>query len=423
LYNEFVAQQNNVKWSIEMVKNLVGPPARGDDFYNQEELIRLIWDYLGEGNNILLAAPRRYGKTSIMYRLIDDPQKGWKPIHVDAESIGVPVNFIIALLDSLMADRAIRKYLISSWRKGGQWLRGLIDEFNVSGPWDVGVKIKLKEKIASDWQERGQGLLQMLRNYEKEKLLIIIDELPVMLHLFRDNKITEAETKTFLYWFRKLRTDPKIGLINCRFLVGGSVGIENYLSQIGSVDSFNDFHRLPLGELSPQHAAEFLKQLLKSRTLKLSRASQAKILELIGTPIPYFIQMFVAAIVMDQANGLTRIGPRKIEEIYMNRFLGTVYKTNFQHYYDRLRYYERSQEDSAKAILKELALAHPHTVRKNQLRTIYRKTVGESATDDDFNQLMTNLENDFYIRHGKTHDEYIFASKVLCDWWRRYYAF
>ena len=98
-----------------MIKNLVGPPARGKDFYNREELIELVWEYLQQGNNILLAAPRRYGKTSLMYYLIDKTKVGWKAIHVDAESIREPVNFIIALLDALMADRHIRKFLISTW--------------------------------------------------------------------------------------------------------------------------------------------------------------------------------------------------------------------------------------------------------------------------------------------------------------------
>ena len=406
-----------------MMGSVVGTPARGDDFYDREELIELVWDFLEEGNNILLAAPRRYGKTSLMYRLIDDPKNGWKPIHVDAESIREPVNFIIALLDTLMADHHIRNFLNSKWQNSCRWFRGLMEEFEVTGPWDVGLKMKLKEKIGPHWQEKGEDLLHLLRNYEKEKLLIIIDELPVMLHLFRDNRITEAETKVFLYWFRKLRTDPKIGLTNCRFLVGGSIGIENYLSQLGAVDSFNDFQRIPLKELSPAGAADFLRRLLSSRGLTLRSPAQRKILELIGTPIPYFIQTFVATIAIERAHGASRIGPQTIERIYLRKFLGTEYKTYFQHYYDRLRYYDKPQEEAAKAILKELAIFQPQPVKKSRLRTIYRKEAGESSDDDGFSQLISNLVNDFYIRQAEDDKAYVFDSKILCDWWRRYYAF
>ncbi|MCK4819292.1 hypothetical protein KA005_26205, partial [bacterium] len=152
-------------------------------------------------------------------------------------------------------------------------------------------------------------------------------------------------------------------------------------------------------------------------------ATQRRILDLIGTPIPYFIQMFVATIAIERANGQTRIGPGKIEEIYFNKFLGPEYKTYFQHYYDRLRYYDKFQEDAAKAILKELALIQPKAIHRSRLKTIFREKVGESATDDGFNQLMTNLLNDFYILQTEHDEEYVFSSKVLCDWWRRYYAF
>ncbi|MDO9229871.1 MAG: hypothetical protein Q7U03_09945 [Syntrophales bacterium] len=72
-----------------MVKNIVGTPARGADFFDREELVGLLWKRLETGN-ILLAAPRRFGKTSVMYRLLDRPEPGWKPIHVDAESIREP---------------------------------------------------------------------------------------------------------------------------------------------------------------------------------------------------------------------------------------------------------------------------------------------------------------------------------------------
>ncbi|MGD9162637.1 MAG: hypothetical protein PVG39_29795 [Desulfobacteraceae bacterium] len=406
-----------------MIKNIIGPPARGEDFFNREKLIELVWEYLESGNNILLAAPRRYGKTSFMYRLIDHPKKGWRSIHVDAESIRAPVNFIIALLDALMSDRHIRNFLTSGWEKGIKWFRGLINEFEVSGGWDVNLKIKLKEKIGPAWQEKGEELLRFLKGYDKEKLLIIIDELPVMLHLFKDNNIPDIETKTFLYWFRKIRTDPNIGLHNCRFLVGGSIGIENYLSKLNVIDSFNEFQRVPIGELSQEGAKDFLEQLLESKKITLSKTTQLEILESIGAPIPYFIQMFVGMIAIEKANGTDRIGPRKIQELYSKRFIGPEYKVYFQHYYDRLRDYDTVNEAAAKSILKEIALAFPKSVKEKQLRILYNKSIGEIKIEDGFNRLMSDLINDFYITFSDKAGTYTFISKTLCDWWCRYYAF
>ena len=381
--------------------------------------MELLWERLDTGN-VLLAAPRRFGKTSVMYRLIDDLRSGWRAIHVDAESIREPANFVIALLDALMADKKIRKLLVSSWQNSCKWVRRLFDNVELTTPWDVGLKLGLKQAMGPNWQERGEALLRALRASD-EKLLIVIDELPVMLHLFSDNGVSDADARGFLYWFRKLR--PAMGLTNCRFLVGGSIGIEHYLSRLGAADSFNDFERVPLGELSRNKAGELLSRLLKSRRIALSAASQNRVLALVGAPIPYFIQVFVAEIAAAQANGATRIGPKRIEEIYQHRLLGAACKTYFQHYYDRLRHYSKLDEQAAKALLKQMALAKADVQPRAQLRRAYRQVLGEAANDDGFARLVGDLENDFYIHWRPDSEGYGFASKILRDWWRRYYAF
>ena len=53
---------------------------------------------------------------------------------------------------------------------------------------------------------------------------------------------------------------------------------------------------------------------------------------------------------------------------------------------------------------------------------LYREKVGERADIEEFNRLMTDLENDFYIRFGATTRLYEFASKLLRDWWLRHYG-
>jgi hypothetical protein len=405
-----------------MIRNIVGTPARGEDFFNREELISIMWDRLETGN-ILLAAPRRFGKTSVMYALIDKPKSGWKRVHVDAESIREPVNFIIALLDALLADRQIRQFLVSSWKTASNWIRGIIDDIELATPWDVRMKIKLKQRIQSNWQDHGEDLLKTLRYYDREaNLLIIIDELPVMLQLFRENNVIESDIRAFLYWFRKLRTDPVIGLTNCRFLVGGSIGIEHYLSQLNAMATFNDFERMALNELDPIKAAEFLEKLLDSRRISLSPATQKKILNLIGAPIPYFIQVFVTEIASELVNRPGPVGPKRLGDIYQQRVLGAICKSYFEHYYTRLRQYDKPAENAAKDILKELALAYPQSLAHDNLYAIYIRTSKEIASKEHFARLISDLENDFYIRY-QPEKGCQFASKILCDWWRRYYAF
>jgi len=402
---------------------LVGLPARGDDFFDRQELVDLIWQRL-EAGHILLAAPRRFGKTSVMYRLLDQPRQGWHPVHLDAESIREPVGFVIAVLQTLLADRRLRNFLIARWKAAGQWTRSLLDDVEIQTPWEVTLKLSLKERLGPNWPEVAGILLRHLREYDGgERPLIIIDELPVMLFLFRDNNVPPSDVRAFLYWFRHLRIDPDVGLTNCRFLVGGSIGIEHYLADLAAADSFNDLERVPLAEFAPERARQFLRDLLDELDIELSPASQRRVLSLIGAPIPYFIQVFVAELVSARAEGHDVAGPRHLETIYRDRVLGAACKTYFQHYYERLRRYDRATEQAAKALLKSIALAQPMPVRREDLRALFARSLGESSSDEAFATLIADLENDFYVRFRPDTASYEFSSKILCDWWRRYYAF
>ena len=50
-------------------KVIIGKEATGNRYYVRKELEDEIWEEIKKGNNILLVAPRRVGKTSIMKSL------------------------------------------------------------------------------------------------------------------------------------------------------------------------------------------------------------------------------------------------------------------------------------------------------------------------------------------------------------------
>ena len=72
-------------------------------FYGREPLVNLIWEKLRVGN-VLLAAPRRFGKTSVMYNLIDNPRWNYKLIHADLEPMIEPAELITQMVVQLAKD-------------------------------------------------------------------------------------------------------------------------------------------------------------------------------------------------------------------------------------------------------------------------------------------------------------------------------
>jgi len=71
---------------------IVGSVPRGEDYFGQEALIEGLWSRLFH-DNILLEAPRRFGKTGAMYRLLDEPRPPFKPLYMDVEQYHVTSRF------------------------------------------------------------------------------------------------------------------------------------------------------------------------------------------------------------------------------------------------------------------------------------------------------------------------------------------
>ena len=115
------------------MKNCVGQAVRGTDFWNRENEISTIWDKIDSGSHILLAAPRRVGKTSIMFHLEDFPKENYIVIYIDTESYENENEFWQKLFNTLLEEDFINKlktYSKTLWSK----LKTIkIDKISTSG--------------------------------------------------------------------------------------------------------------------------------------------------------------------------------------------------------------------------------------------------------------------------------------------------
>lgn len=393
---------------------IVGPPVRGEDLYGRKELINFTWEKLERGS-ILLAAPRRFGKTSIMLHLRDYPQTGWRVFYLDTEWIRGASDFTAELMSDLLKVKRFRETIQKlRWvpRKLWKIVKGNIEEVELAD-----FKVKLKGEIAEDWMEKGKALLKAIEKSE-EKIVFIVDELPVMVK--RMLRQDEKEARDFLYWLRGLRQLPN-GLENIRFVVGGSIGIERLLDRMKAIDAINDLERIYVGPFVNDVARSFVADLFTSERIKADAAVNEKILKLIGPPVPYFVQVLVSEITKEMRNFKLPLTLELAERVYKDRVLGVECRTYFQHYYTRLRdYYEPQEERAAKAVLKELSKVG--RLKQKALYQIYLEATGQAEDPDGFSYLMSDLENDFYINFVHTDNIYSFSSKILRDWWLRHYG-
>jgi hypothetical protein len=318
--------------------------------------------------------------------------------HSDLEALTEPADLIAQLVVQLARDDALSKVVNKlSYFPKTLWARftktfAEIELFQV--------KVKLRETLRSRWQESGEELFKRVAESPRP-IVFILDEFPMLIDRMARSSERRTEASVLLRWFRSLRQAPHFH--NVHFLIAGSIGIGRILNELGEVHSINDFEQVRLEPFPLKTAHAFLDALATAHKLTLSQPSKRKIVELVGVPVPYFLQVMFSEAMKTQRQDHEAITPKKIEQLYHDKVLGMDCKTYFDHYYSRLHEYYLSHEEAAvKRLLRELAVVGQMT--RDASYQFYRERVGKYADLEVFNLLMADLENDFYLRFdGQAH--------------------
>jgi len=397
-----------------MTELIVGPPATGGGFYDREELVKLIWERLKVGS-ILFVAPRRFGKTSVMLHLRDNPEPGYLPIFLDVEWLESPTQFVVEVIAemvrSLPGFRRALKGITGFPERLLDFLKDTISDFGIAE-----FKIGLREKIGKEWQELGKVLLKLSEEIDG-KVLLMLDELPLMTKRMLKGK-EKGSVEPFLYWLRSLRVGPD-AMENIRFIIGGSIGIEHVLTQAKADASMNDLENIKVEPFPREVAQKFVAELFESQNQHVDEEVLRQVLQEVEVFVPFFLQLLVSETCKLARDKRVDVSPSLVSEAYRDKLISVESRTYFEHFYSRLKdYYEVSEERAAKAMLRQLALRGELTGQ--ELRNVYLQSVSVPS-DEGFSHLLGDLENDFYLK--RQDDVYKFHTKVLRDWWVRFYGF
>lgn len=72
---------------------VVGPAATGDYYFPRPDIVQAIWESILKGSHVLLAAPRRVGKTSVMLDMMENPPDGTRCIFQNIEGIKTEAEY------------------------------------------------------------------------------------------------------------------------------------------------------------------------------------------------------------------------------------------------------------------------------------------------------------------------------------------
>ncbi|MDW7681524.1 MAG: ATP-binding protein [bacterium] len=378
-----------------------GSPVSGDDFYKRQHLIDKIWDLIDSGNHVLIAAPRRVGKTSLMYYLRDNPKKNFSFLYLDTESINNGNEFF---------RRVVNKVLKTDFIKASQKALSFLEKHKptIKKVGLEGVEFGVLEDL--DYLDMLTRILKATACADK-KLIIMLDEFPETLENIIDDE-GENKGRHFLQSNRELRHDREL-CNNVQFIYTGSIGLENVVSKLNAIETINDLARLKIPPLQSAEAIELINLLQKNLSFQLSKSLISYILQKIEWLIPFYIQS-----VLQELKFLFRDEkPKSITKTIIDRAFERMLeqRNHFENWHTRLRKALKATNDYN--FVKELLniTSEKDSINSNEIFNLAVKYKLEKIYKD----LVGSLVYDGYINNEDDNHVYRYNSPILKMWWRK----
>lgn len=386
------------------MNNIVGQPVSGTDYFERNIITGLIYRRLDSGSNLFMAAPRRVGKTSIMFHLRDNPKDGYAFLYLLTESVSDTESYFKRLFEVLLNSEVVSMKVKASAKSKGVF--EMITE-KLKKVRAFGVELELQEKEPEKYSEI---FLELVRKLDKEdtRIVMMIDEFPSTVENIH-RKSGLAEAIHFLQLNRTIRQESAGGI---QFIYTGSIGLPAIVNRLGTPESINDLNQVEIPPLSAEDGRAFTEQLLKSADVPYVSEAVDYLLERVNWLMPFFIQLSVQELVdiFDQKQmSITK----ETVDLAFDKICNRRNNTHFDSYYNRLK--DAFSEEDYELALKVLNLV----AEKDKIAKV--DLLGQLKPDEeprDINALIESLEYDGYINLQNGH--YTFNSPILQLWWNKY---
>jgi len=378
---------------------ITGNVATGSEFFKRDNIVEDIWKELKKGNSVLLAAPRRVGKTSIMQYMVKQPTENYKLIFQNIQGIKSANEFFERIYTSLLN-------CLNTMDKAKKWLANFIKNKSITEIGPSGIKFETKP---TDFLIATNTLLKEINeNQEIENIVLLLDELPEV--LFRINTTNKEDAisilKNLRHWRQQPETNKKV-----KYVLAGSVGIHYVVDKIEARNSdLNDLAIINFKPLSDKEAHQYIDWASQDASITYNTKQKQHLLNKIHYFVPYFINLLLEEI----DRQAKKANKPKITTLSIDNAFDTVVKDSdyFKEWKKRLQDYMPEEDfDFVNEIL-------THTAHKGHitLLEIYDKAVKYNKTAD-YMDFINELEKDGYITEME--DEYRFMSPFLSAFWKK----
>ena len=383
------------------MKIRTGNAVSGENYFVRPLLNEKVWEALESENHILLVAPRRVGKTSLMLHLRDNPKDKFYFLFLDTESVNNENEFYKKLLSKLLTSDFIKKT---------DKIFTLV-KTNIPGIKKVGAD-GVEFDLARDVNYFNEFVRVInLIDKDDKKLVFLIDEFS---QTVENIKKDEGASKAvhFLQTNREIRQT----LTNkVQFIYSGSIGLEYIVKGLQAMSSINDIMPIKIKPLNNDESQTLITKLSTNLRYPMTEKIRAEILAKVEWLIPFYIQLIIQAIKdLVREKGITKITLNTIDEA-LNELIEQ--RNYFEHWHTRLRNLLSTKEyNFAKELLN--IVAEKSSIDSNEIHNLAVKHQLES----NYKDIVGSLKYDGYINNNEDIKVYKFNSPILKMWWWKYVA-
>lgn len=386
---------------IMAVNTTIGHPARGSEYFQRPQLTDKLWEKIRSGSSILLAAPRRVGKSSILFYLEDNPSKNFRPTYIDTESVNNENEYYKKLSNLIITTLSkITRYskMAANFTKD---LAARIESIGAEG-------ITIGESRLNYYDE----FVKLVRSLDLkgERFIIMVDEFAeTVQNIFKD----EGERKAvhFLQSNRTLRQLPEINK-KVQFVFAGSIGLENIVETLNASATINDLYSFAVPPFTGTEAKNLIYKVIEGAGYTFADDKIDYLLNKLEWLIPFYIQVIIDEIDKLEFERETKIITEKEIDTAFVRAL--EHRNYFSNWHTRLRRaYKGKEYTFVKGLLNYVS--ENDTVTSGEIREL----AVQFEIGDEFVNILNALKYDGYINNHDDPKVYRFNSPLLKIWWNK----
>lgn len=256
-----------------------GEVVKGEHFADREDELKTLTLDLAGGQNVLLFSPRRYGKTSLIVRVMEALKaKGLVCVYVDFFRATSPQS-----LGKLYAD-AITRATASKIEEAIRFVREnfptIVPKVVLKGKGSAGFELDFEppRRDLEEWLDEIFDLPQKIARRKKKRLVVVLDEFQEIANLGTPGAIERAIRA-------KIQHHDRVAYV----FMGSKRHLLDELFSDKSRPLYRIAKPMPIGKIPEEKLALFVRTRFQSVHIRITPAEIQRILQMTGCH-PYYTQ-------------------------------------------------------------------------------------------------------------------------------------